>query len=62
MEIYTIGFTQTTAERFFGRLKAAGVRRLLDVRLKVHVRHLKLASPTDLPAPPQSLRARTAVP
>jgi uncharacterized protein (DUF488 family) len=33
MEIYTIGFTQTTAEHFFGRLKAAGVARLLDVRL-----------------------------
>ena len=33
MEIYTIGFTQTTAEHFFSRLKAAGVRRLLDVRL-----------------------------
>jgi uncharacterized protein (DUF488 family) len=33
MEIYTIGFTQTTAEHFFGRLKAAGIERLLDVRL-----------------------------
>ena len=33
VEIYTIGFTQTTAEHFFGRLKAAGVKRLLDVRL-----------------------------
>jgi hypothetical protein len=29
MEIYTIGFTQTTAERFFGRLKMAGVQRLM---------------------------------
>ncbi|MEO8493850.1 MAG: DUF488 domain-containing protein [Planctomycetota bacterium] len=33
MEIFTIGFTQSTAERFFGRIKAAGVRRLVDVRL-----------------------------
>jgi uncharacterized protein (DUF488 family) len=33
MDIYTIGFTQTTAEHFFGRLAAAGVERLLDVRL-----------------------------
>ena len=33
MEIYTIGFTKKTAERFFGLLKQAGVRRLLDVRL-----------------------------
>lgn len=33
MEICTIGFTQTSAEHFFDRLKSAGVRRLLDVRL-----------------------------
>lgn len=33
MEIYSIGFTQSTAERFFGRLSAAGVTHLLDVRL-----------------------------
>ena len=30
MEIYTIGFTQTTAERFFKRLVDAGVERLLE--------------------------------
>jgi len=33
VEIYTIGFTQTTAERFFTRLADARVERLLDVRL-----------------------------
>ncbi|HLJ78337.1 MAG TPA: DUF488 domain-containing protein [Acidobacteriaceae bacterium] len=33
MKIYTIGFTQSTAESFFTRLCAAGVRRLIDVRL-----------------------------
>lgn len=33
MEIYSIGFTQSTAEKFFGRLKEAGIKRLLDVRL-----------------------------
>ena len=33
MEIYSIGFTQSTAAEFFGTLKRAGVRRLLDVRL-----------------------------
>jgi uncharacterized protein (DUF488 family) len=33
MEIFTIGFTQSSAEWFFGRLKQAGIRRLLDVRL-----------------------------
>lgn len=33
MEIYTIGFTRKTAEQFFGALKRAGVRRLVDIRL-----------------------------
>jgi len=33
VEIYTIGFTQTTAAGFFGKLKQAGIRRLVDVRL-----------------------------
>lgn len=33
MEIFTIGFTQTTAEHFFGRLKSHRIERLLDVRL-----------------------------
>src|SRR5258707_4745154 len=33
MEIYTIGFTKTTAAAFFDRLKKAGIKRLLDVRL-----------------------------
>ena len=33
IEICTIGFTQSTAERFFGRLKDAGVTRVLDIRL-----------------------------
>jgi hypothetical protein len=31
--IFSIGFTQRTAEGFFGALRAAGVRRLVDVRL-----------------------------
>ena len=33
MEIATIGFTQSSAEHFFERLRRAGVRRLVDVRL-----------------------------
>jgi uncharacterized protein (DUF488 family) len=33
VEIYSIGFTQKTAEQFFGLLKSAGIRRLVDVRL-----------------------------
>ncbi len=33
MEIYTIGFTKKTAAQFFGALRSAGIRRLVDVRL-----------------------------
>lgn len=33
MEIYSIGFTQRSAAEFFGTLRSAGIRRLLDVRL-----------------------------
>ena len=49
MEIYTIGFTQTTAEHFFGRLKAAGVQRLLDVRLNNSSQLAGFAKAKDLP-------------
>ena len=33
MRIFTIGFTKKSAETFFTRLKSAGVKRLIDVRL-----------------------------
>lgn len=33
MNIYTIGFTKKSAERFFGLLRDSGARSLLDVRL-----------------------------
>lgn len=33
MKIFTVGFTKKSAEMFFTRLKAAGVKRLVDVRL-----------------------------
>lgn len=49
MEIYTIGFTQTTAEHFFGRLKAANVERLLDVRLNNSSQLAGFAKAQDLP-------------
>lgn len=32
VDLFTIGYTKSTAERFFDRLTAAGVRRLADVR------------------------------
>lgn len=49
MEIYSIGFTQTTAEHFFGRLKQAGVKRLLDVRLNNSSQLAGFAKARDLP-------------
>lgn len=49
MEIYTIGFTQTTAEHFFRRLISAGVGRLLDVRLNNTSQLAGFAKAKDLP-------------
>ncbi len=49
MEIYTIGFTQTTAERFFGRLAEARIERLLDVRLNNSSQLAGFAKAGDLP-------------
>jgi len=49
VEIYTIGFTQTTAERFFGRLTEARVERLLDVRLNNTSQLAGFAKAADLP-------------
>jgi len=33
IKIYTIGFTKTTAEQFFGKLIKAGVKKIIDIRL-----------------------------
>ncbi len=33
MEIYTIGFAKKSAEAFFGALRKAGIKRLIDIRL-----------------------------
>jgi uncharacterized protein (DUF488 family) len=49
VEIFTIGFTQTTAENFFGRLATAGVERLLDVRLNNTSQLAGFAKAADLP-------------
>jgi uncharacterized protein (DUF488 family) len=34
MQIFTIGFTKTSAESFFTRIQRAGVSRVVDVRLR----------------------------
>jgi uncharacterized protein (DUF488 family) len=49
MEIFSIGFTQKSAAQFFGALKSAGVRRLLDVRLNNRSQLAGFTKCTDLP-------------
>jgi uncharacterized protein (DUF488 family) len=49
VEIYTIGVTHVTAEDFFGRLKRAGVRRILDIRLNNTSDVGAVAKASDLP-------------
>ncbi len=48
IQIYTIGFTQKSAERFFGLLETAGVKRVVDVRLNVTSQLAGFAKQKDL--------------
>lgn len=48
MEIFTIGFTKTTAKDFFGRLKENDIERLLDVRLNNRSQLAGFAKEKDL--------------
>jgi uncharacterized protein (DUF488 family) len=49
VEIYTVGFAGKTAETFFGTLKRAGVRRVVDIRLRPNGGLSLFARGTDLP-------------
>ena len=49
MEIHTIGFAGKTAAQFFGTLKAARVRRVLDIRLRNSSQLAGFTKKTDLP-------------
>ena len=49
MEIYSIGFTKKSAHQFFGALRQAGVRRLVDVRLNNVSQLSGFAKRQDLP-------------
>ncbi|MGB0384504.1 MAG: DUF488 family protein [Ardenticatenaceae bacterium] len=49
MEICSIGFTKKTAEQFFGLLRTAGIKRLLDVRLNNKSQLAGFAKRKDLP-------------
>ncbi|HEV7434181.1 MAG TPA: DUF488 domain-containing protein [Pseudorhizobium sp.] len=49
MDVVTIGFTKTSAENFFGRIKAAGVKKVIDVRLHNSSQLAGFAKADDLP-------------
>jgi uncharacterized protein (DUF488 family) len=49
MRLYTIGFTQKTAEQFFSLLIDAGVRRVLDTRLNNRSQLAGFSKSDDLP-------------
>ncbi len=49
MEIYTIGFTGKTAEEFFEALRRAGIKRLVDVRLRNSSQLAGFAKASNLP-------------
>jgi uncharacterized protein (DUF488 family) len=48
MNLYTIGFTGTSAANFFGRLRKAQIERLVDVRLNNVSQLAGFAKKTDL--------------
>ena len=48
MEVFTIGFTQSSAAHFFRRLRAARIRCLLDVRLNTRSQLAGFAKRDDL--------------
>jgi uncharacterized protein (DUF488 family) len=49
MKLYTIGFTQKSAKQFFSVLSQAGVRRLVDIRLRPSGQLAGFARKEDLP-------------
>jgi len=49
MVIYSIGFTKKSAETFFERLRQAGIRRLVDIRLNPGGQLSGFAKQDDLP-------------
>lgn len=49
MEVFTIGFTKRTAADFFGALRGAGVKRLVDIRLNNSSQLAGFTKRDDLP-------------
>lgn len=49
MKLYTVGFTQKSAEEFFTLLRGAGVKKLVDIRVNPHGQLSGFAKQADLP-------------
>jgi uncharacterized protein (DUF488 family) len=49
VRLYTVGFTQKTAETFFELLRQNGIRRIVDIRLKPQGQLAGFARKGDLP-------------
>ena len=49
IKIFTIGFTGSSAEHFFERLRSAGVRKVIDTRLWASSQLAGFAKKKDLP-------------
>jgi len=49
MKLYTIGFTKHTAEDFFEKLKFAGVKQVIDIRINKTSQLAAFAKGSDLP-------------
>jgi uncharacterized protein (DUF488 family) len=49
MKLYTIGFTQKSAEQFFGLLRNNDIGRLVDIRINPHGQLSGFAKKEDLP-------------
>jgi uncharacterized protein (DUF488 family) len=48
IQLFTIGFTKKSAEQFFTRIKNAGIKRVLDIRLKRNSQLAGFAKERDL--------------
>ena len=49
MKLYTIGFTQKSAQTFFERLRQNGIQKLVDIRVNPHGQLSGFARQEDLP-------------
>ena len=49
MKLYTIGFTKHTAEEFFEKLKSAGVKQVIDIRINKTSQLAAFTKGSDLP-------------